>query len=67
MDPDVLEPVLVAGPFDKRTLDPAYVRKRETLVTRGWRVCAELAGQEGVSIIDYPLPEVPAQNEQKAQ
>jgi hypothetical protein len=51
------EPVVVAGPFDKRLLDPAAVRERERLVTRGWRRLHEVRGQE-LSIIDYPLPEV---------
>ena len=59
--------IVVEGPFDKRTLDPLYVRERETLVTRGWRRLRELAGQEGLPILDYPLPEVRARNEQKAQ
>ena len=59
------EPVIVDGPFDKRTLDPASVRERETLVTRGWRRLHEIAGQE-LSIIDYPLPEVRAKLERRA-
>jgi len=59
------EPVVVEGPFDKRQLDPAYVRERETLVTRGWRRLKELANVP--KIIDYPLPEVRARLEQKAR
>jgi hypothetical protein len=58
--------VVVDGRFDKRTLDPAYVSEREKLVSRGWRRLRELAGQEGLAILDYPLPEVRARNEQKA-
>lgn len=58
VDPE-FEPVWVTGPFDKRTLDPAYVRQRELLVTRGWRRLRELRGQE-LSLLDYPLPEVRA-------
>lgn len=54
---DAFPPVVVQGDFDKRTLDAAFVRERETLVTRGWRRLKQLAGQE-VPIIDYPLPEV---------
>ena len=50
--------VIVEGPFDKRQLDPAYVKEQERLVTRGWRRLKELAHQEGVSLLDYPLPEV---------
>ena len=52
------EPVVVEGPFDKRQLDPSFVRDREALVTRGWRRLRELYGVE--RIIDYPLPEVRA-------
>ena len=33
---DDFAPLVVEGPFDKRQLDPLYVRQRETLVTRGW-------------------------------
>jgi hypothetical protein len=52
------EAVAVEGPFDKRQLDPAYVREEERLVTRGWKRLKELAHLEGVSLLDYPLPEV---------
>ena len=51
------EPVVVDGAFDKRLLDPAYVRERETLVTRGWRRLREVLNTEA-AIINYPLPEV---------
>lgn len=53
------DPVAVSGPFDKRELDIAYVRARESLVTRGWRRLKELSGLE-LPIIDYPLPEIRA-------
>ncbi|MAT68640.1 MAG: hypothetical protein CMJ58_03875 [Planctomycetaceae bacterium] len=49
--------VTVEGDFDKRALDPVFVRERETLVTRGWRRLKQLAGRDE-RIIDYPLPEV---------
>ncbi len=52
------EAVVVEGDFDKRQLDAEFVRGREQLVTRGWQRLRELAGQEGVSMLDYPLPEV---------
>ena len=52
------EPVAVEGLFDKRQLDPAYVREREELVTRGWRRLREIAVEHVPAIIDYPLPEV---------
>ncbi len=51
------ESMAVEGPFDKRTLDQAYVAKQELLLTRGWRRLQELA-TEDIPIIDYPLPEV---------
>ena len=54
---DGFEPVTVEGPFDKRTLDPAFVREREALLTRGWQRLKEVAGA-GDPIIKYPLPEV---------
>ncbi|MBI2824658.1 MAG: hypothetical protein HYX69_08235 [Planctomycetia bacterium] len=57
--------IAVEGPFDKRALDPAYVHEREVLVTRGWRRLREVSGQE-IPIIEYPLPEIRARNEQRA-
>jgi hypothetical protein len=58
-------PVTVESPFDKRDLDPAYVRERENLVTRGWRRLREVLGAEA-AIINYPLPEIRAAIERKA-
>lgn len=60
------EPVVVEGEFDKRLLDPAYVRERESLVTRGYRRLREVAHLE-LPIIDYPLPEVRARIEAKSR
>ena len=40
---DAFEPVVVEGDFDKRQLDTAYVRERESLVTRGYRRLREVA------------------------
>lgn len=54
---DEFEPILVEGDFDKRRLDPVFVRQRERLVTRGWRRLKEVAHLD-LAIIDYPLPEV---------
>jgi hypothetical protein len=54
------EPVTVEGAFDKRLLDPEFVRQREQLVTRGWRRLQELLGVEGLAITEYPLEEVRA-------
>lgn len=54
---DDFEPVVVEGPFDKRTLDADYVREREALLTRGWQRLEEVA-RSGEPIINYPLPEV---------
>lgn len=62
---DEFEPVGVEGEFDKRKLDPSYVRQQETLVTRGWRRLKELQGGAESAIINYPLPEVRARNEQR--
>jgi hypothetical protein len=56
---DEFEPVVVEGPFDKRQLDPAYVRDQQRLVTRGWRRLREVQGQE-LTLLEYPLPEVRA-------
>lgn len=52
------EPVVVEGPFDKRSLDAEYVRQHERLVTRGWKRLRELAHIDGLSLLDYPLLEV---------
>lgn len=56
VDP-AFESVVVEGPFDKRTMDPDFVREREDLVTRGWRRLNELPGSQA-TILEYPLPEV---------
>ena len=60
------EPVAVEGDFDKRCLDPAYVRQRESLVTRGYRRLREIAHLD-LPIIDYPLAEVRAKLEESAR
>jgi hypothetical protein len=49
--------VFADGPFDKRQLDPAFVRERERLVTRGFARLRELQGLD-LPIVEYPLPEV---------
>jgi hypothetical protein len=54
---DQFTPVVVEGPFDKRGLDPKFVRDQETLITRGWQRLREVSGQ-AIPIIEYPLPEV---------
>lgn len=51
--------VCADGAFDKRQLDPAYVREQETLVTRGWQRLQELVGRD-LPIVEYPLPEARA-------
>ena len=50
-------PVRCAGPFAKEALDPAHVAEEEARVTRGWRRLQELP-RLGLTIIEYPLPEV---------
>ncbi|TWT66816.1 hypothetical protein Pla123a_45140 [Posidoniimonas polymericola] len=52
-------PVACEGAFDKRQLDPEFVRGEEDLVTRGWRRLRELAHAD-LPIKDYPLEEVRA-------
>ncbi|MCC7476177.1 MAG: hypothetical protein IT425_12340 [Pirellulales bacterium] len=59
---DDFPPVVVEGPFAKRGLDPAFVREREVLFTRGWKRLREVATLE-IPIIAYPLPEVLAKTE----
>ncbi len=51
------EPIQADGEWSKSNLDPDYVQKREELVTRGWHRLQELRGMDGVSILDFPLPE----------
>jgi len=51
------EPVRCEGPFAKEQLDPAYVAEQEAHVTRGWRRLQEIP-KLGLTIIEYPLPEV---------
>ena len=59
-------PVVVEGASDKRLLDADFVREREALVSRGWLRLRE-ALSLGVSIIDYPLPEVRERIEQRSR
>jgi len=54
---DAFEPVVVDGPFDKRTLDTQYVAEQQSLLTRGWHRLQEVQGSQ-LPIIEYPLPEV---------
>ena len=56
VDPE-FAPVVVEGPFAKAQQAEADVRRREQLVTRGWRRLQEVR-QLGLPISDYPLPEV---------
>ena len=62
---DDFPPVAAEGEFDKRHLDAAHVRERETLVTRGYRRLKEVAKLD-LPIIDYPLPEVRAEIERRS-
>ena len=48
-------PVSVEGAFDKRQLDPEYVRQQEDRVTRAWQRL-QTVREEGLSIAEYPLP-----------
>jgi hypothetical protein len=51
-------PVPCDGPFDKRTLDPEFVRYEEARVTRGWRRLQAIPTL-GLSIPEYPLSVTP--------
>ena len=62
---DTFPPIAVEGEFDKRRLDAAHVRERETMVTRGYRRLKELAGLD-LPIIDYPLAEVRAEIQRRS-
>ncbi|MBT4866442.1 MAG: hypothetical protein HON53_15165 [Planctomycetaceae bacterium] len=53
VDP-AFEPVLVEGPFDKRTLDADDVSEREDRITRGWWRLQEVRSLN-IPISDYPL------------
>lgn len=55
---DDFPPLVVSSDFDKRRLDPAFVREREKLVTRGWKRLKQLASVSEMAITDYPLDEV---------
>ena len=48
---DRVPPVDVTGLFDKRQLDPDFVRQRVSLVTRGWQHGAE-PEKEGIGARD---------------
>ena len=49
-------PVVIDGPFGKQHLDPDETRRREELVTRGFRRLQEVRGL-GIAISEYPLEE----------
>lgn len=49
-------PVKAEGPFAKEFLDPVDVRRREALVTRGWRRLQELK-ELRIPLSEYPLEE----------
>jgi hypothetical protein len=63
---DAFPPVEVDDSFDKRRLDADYVRERTRLVTRGWRRLIEMS-QSDAPIIEYPLPEVRARMQERAE
>ena len=48
--------VVVEGDFDKRRMDPDFVRDRIRLVTRGWLRLQEIT-RSGLPLVDYPLSE----------
>ncbi len=64
VDPE-FDPIWAEGDWDKRKLDPTFVRQRETLVTRGYRRLREMAGRER-PLLEYPLPEIQAEWQRRA-
>ncbi len=56
---DRFEPVVADGYFAKDQLDPEFVAGEEARVTRGYLRLKELPSL-GLTIIEYPLPEVQA-------
>lgn len=58
-------PVGCDGPFDKRTLDPDFVRTEEERVTSGWRRLQAIPAL-GLSIPEYPLAVTPETPEERA-
>ncbi len=50
--------VEVPPEFDKRHMDPQWVKQREELLTRGWLRLRQLAQRTDVPVTQYPLPEV---------
>jgi len=52
-------PVRCDGPFGKESLDAVFVAEQEERVTRAWRRLQELPTL-GLTIAEYPLPEVRA-------
>lgn len=63
---DDFQPLVVEGEFDKRRLDAAFVRERQSLISRGWQRLREVAGAGEMSILEYPLPEVRAKFEERS-
>ena len=51
---DGFEPVACDGPFDKRTLDPAFVAEETGRVSRGWRRLQALPTL-GLAVPEYPI------------
>lgn len=64
VDPE-FDPIWAEGDWDKRKLDPTFVRQRETLVTRGYRRLREMAGKD-LPLLEYPLPEIQAAWQRRA-
>ncbi len=62
---DDFEPIFRDGPFDKRNLDPEFVRQQEELLTRGWRRLKEIVTLD-IPIIAYPLPAVLAKIKERS-
>ena len=57
IEDDRFEPVVVEGEMGLDQLDGDYVRQRRETVSRAYRRLWQLKGQEGLSILDFPLEE----------
>ena len=59
IDHESFEPVFVEGEFDRRQLDPGFVRERVELVTSGYERIQHLQlRRKDLTVEDYPLPGV---------
>lgn len=54
----LFQDIQVTGEFSRQELDPAFVKERSDLLTRGYQRLVEVARKRrGMTVTDYPLPE----------